>query len=94
MTNEVVWIIQASSAAGVMRRPSVPVRVWWYFVSPTRVVAYPVRESDCVPPRHVDYGQCVRSGRLQKGWVGEFGDGFLKTSRQRVTENGKSSMRV
>jgi len=39
--------IQASSAAGVVkRRPSVPLnKVWWYSVTPARVVTLPSRES-------------------------------------------------
>lgn len=59
MANDVVWTNQASSAAGVDKRcPSVLARVWWYSVSPTRVVAAQ-SEKMSWPGRHVDYGQCV-----------------------------------
>jgi len=82
MTNDVVWTAQASSAAGVDKRcPSVLARVWWYFVSPTRVVA---AQSEKVFLAGLDmlisvnvFGLCASH---RKGGFGEFEDGFLETS--------------
>jgi hypothetical protein len=96
MNNDVVWTSQASSAAGVDKRcPSVLARVWWYFVSPMRVVASPIRESGlCALVGMLISVNVLTSAGSQKGRVGEFGDGSSKPHSYRVKENGKSRVRV
>jgi hypothetical protein len=82
MTNDVVWTVQASSAAGVVKRcPSVPARVWWYSVNPARVVPVPFRESElrALVGMLISVNVLASAG-WQKGWDGEFEDGFFETS--------------